>query len=380
MFGAFDRHNFGDLLFAHVAEALLAPRRLHFAGLIARDMRAVGGHALEALQVLGARLGAQPVNLLHAGGEVLTCTDEEAAVMLLEPSAAQALLSRGRTRVPLPFAAARLPYIASPGQFPHVRMLFNAVGGVALDRLDPPLREEAAAALRTAAWLGVRDWRTQAALRTAGIAARLLPDPATMVPALFAARIARHAAQGEVAAVRDVFPRGYLAVQFSSDFGDDATLSLLASQLDEAAAAHRLGIALFRAGAAPWHDDLDVLARLHARMRCPVHVFESLDIWDICALIGASVGFAGSSLHGRIVAAAFGLSRVSCTRLWPVPGKQDAYAHTWDTEWPACTGPAALAAAIAAALAVPAEARRQHAQAMQARYLAAFRDLAAALM
>ena len=39
IFGAFDRHNFGDLLFPHVAAALLPERRLIFAGLAERDRR-----------------------------------------------------------------------------------------------------------------------------------------------------------------------------------------------------------------------------------------------------------------------------------------------------------------------------------------------------
>ena len=39
LFGAFDRHNFGDLLFPHVAAALLPGRKLAFAGLAERDPR-----------------------------------------------------------------------------------------------------------------------------------------------------------------------------------------------------------------------------------------------------------------------------------------------------------------------------------------------------
>lgn len=44
LFGAFDRHNLGDLLFPHVAAALLPGRELLFAGLADRDLRALGGH------------------------------------------------------------------------------------------------------------------------------------------------------------------------------------------------------------------------------------------------------------------------------------------------------------------------------------------------
>ena len=43
LFGAFDRHNFGDLLFPHIATALLPGRELRFAGLALRDLRPYGG-------------------------------------------------------------------------------------------------------------------------------------------------------------------------------------------------------------------------------------------------------------------------------------------------------------------------------------------------
>lgn len=48
VFGAFDRHNLGDLLFAHVVAALLRGRDLVFAGIADRDLTAWGGHRVAA--------------------------------------------------------------------------------------------------------------------------------------------------------------------------------------------------------------------------------------------------------------------------------------------------------------------------------------------
>ena len=65
-----------------------------------------------------------------------------------------------------------------------------------------------------------------------------------------------------------------------------------------------------------------------------VHVFESAHILDICALIAGSRGFAGASLHGRIVAEAFVLPRVSFVSpdvaMGGKPCKQHAYVATWE--------------------------------------------------
>ncbi len=71
LFGAFDRHHFGDLLFPYVAAALPSGRTLYPVGLLARDLRRAGGHRVQALARFAARWGAWPTRVLHVGGEPL---------------------------------------------------------------------------------------------------------------------------------------------------------------------------------------------------------------------------------------------------------------------------------------------------------------------
>jgi hypothetical protein len=185
----------------------------------------------------------------------------------------------------------------------------------------------------------------------------------------------------QAAELGTAFPQGYLTVQFSADFGDDASLAAIAAQLDRAAAESGLGLVLFRAGAAPWHDDLAVLRAAAARMKTPgVRVFESLDIWDICALIAGSRGYCGSSLHGRIVAAAFGLPGVNFLRPGREtgPAKQEAYVQTWELG----EGPVeveGIAAALELALVVDREGLQRTADRLCAAYRAGFAEWKALL-
>jgi len=387
VFGAFDRHNFGDMLFAHVIEHLLAEHRPGcepiFAGLAARDLRRYGGHDVAALSVLASRWRDAPARIVHAGGELLTCDAWEAAVMLTEPQDTQACIARHGARADdrMKWArstlhtAALAPYLIGRETFPHAASVCaNAVGGVTLDARDAAFRDEVVTKLRTLDDLSVRDTQTQASLQAARIVARLVPDPVSMVAELFDARIRSHAGHDVVANVRRMFARGYLAVQFSADFGDDATLAQLARQLDTLGASSGLGVALFRAGAAPWHDDIGVYERLAARMRHrAVTVFNSLDIWNICALIAESEGFAGSSLHGRIVAMAYGLPRINV--LHPDEGartgKQAAYAQTWDdSNLPAAVPINEAAAAMQVALSADRDALSARAVELARRYRA----------
>jgi polysaccharide pyruvyl transferase WcaK-like protein len=139
-------------------------------------------------------------------------------------------------------------------------------------------------------------------------------------------------------------------VQFSAEFSDDDTLRRLAAQLDRAATRAGCGAALFCAGLAPWHDDPALLHRLAARMREPVAVVASADAWDLCALIASARAYAGSSLHGRIVAMACGVPRVNVAAEGGAR-KQAAYAATWDTPaMPGTVEPHELAGALTRSL------------------------------
>jgi hypothetical protein len=316
-----------------------------YAGLRNRDMRPYGGHLVRGIAEVADSIGSAAVNVIHVGGETLTCEAWEAAGMLLEETEAipQTVLgSASDAQDGLVWAARilgtsrRAPYVLpktlfeTPGLFAH-----NGVGGVAFDIRDPEMRTEVLNALRAADFVGVRDHLTQRSLSAYGLATTLMPDPGAMTAELFHERIAQHRARGEVCQTCGRFPGGFCAVQFSADFADDASLATLAAQLDEIVKTTRLSIVFFRAGAAPQHDKQELYRRVQALMTRKSHslVFESLDVWDICALIAASRAFVGSSLHGRILALSYGLPRVSLlppSIIDKATTKHAAYIETWD--------------------------------------------------
>ncbi len=392
LFGAFDRHNLGDLLFPHIAQALLGAVPVRFAGLAARDLRGVGGHRVEAIAELMAGWCEAPARLLHVGGETLTCSAFEAAAMLLDAGELQPTLQRLEAHAQQREAWLRhmlgrvtpAPYVISRRDWPALRRVAHAaVGGVDLERIDDVQRDAVLARLREADALTVRDRHTRDALARHGIAAALMPDPAVLVAELFGPRIAEHASRSEPAASRAAFPSGYLAVQCSAVFGDDATLDVLAAQLARSARQSGLSIVLLRAGAAPWHDDLGVLQRLAQRLPAgTARVAESLDLWDMCALIAGSAAVIASSLHGRIVAGAFALPRIG---LQPEAAAQrivklDAWVQTWEPErLGSVVTPAGLADALAAALREPRESRAESARQLAAACRAGYAALLAAL-
>ncbi len=343
LFGACDRHNLGDLLFPHIVAALVSRRPVIVAGVAERDLTAWGGHRVAALARLAAgwekEWGQRPADVVHVGGELLTCSLYEAAVMTLPPEAARAAIARydrdeARRQAwaqDLLGLKQQVAYLAAKALFPRPgRFIHLALGGVELPRLPAAMRSEVFERLRESDARSVRDRFTQAALAETGLHAELIPDPAELVAELFGERIAHHAVTGEPARVRERFAQGYVAVQFAAEFGDDATLARLAQQLDRVAADTDLGLIFFLAGTAPWHDDLAVYRRLlgHLQHR-QTWLFESLDIWDLCALLAHARLYLGSSLHGRIVAGAFGVPGVSLVANDTDTSKVSAYVTTW---------------------------------------------------
>ena len=345
LFGAFDRHNLGDLLLGRIAAELAARhlpgREMRFAGLSARDLRADGGARVEALALLAAEWAPTPAPaLLQVGGEILGCSAWEAAVMLLDTAGAARVIALHDRDPAAREAWARqtlgstrgLPYLAARAALPPgTRIVHTGIGGVGFTALPAALRAEALAELRAAARVQVRDRRTLNALAAAGLDAALVPDPAVLVERLLGAEVARHAATGEPAALRARFAQGYMAVQLAAEFGDDATLALLADDLAAIAREQGLGIVLFCAGRAPWHDDPAVLQRLRRHLPDPqtAAVAESRHLLDLCALIANATLCCASSLHARIIADAFVRPAISIAGGAQQTVKLRAWLDTW---------------------------------------------------
>jgi len=132
--------------------------------------------------------------------------------------------------------------------------------------------------------------------------------------------------------MRETFPQGYLACQFMR-------ISLTTPASMPGAACRRVAAAT----AWGWRCSGPARRRGTTIPRCmkklmrrlppgSVRSFSVPASVDICALIAASSGVVGSSLHGRIVALAYGLPRVS---LMPAAtgGRHDkrmAFAETWE--------------------------------------------------
>ena len=345
LFGAFDRHNFGDLLLGEIARVLVSPEHVVFSGLADRDLSAYGGERVRAITALAQKWkewGDCPAEVLHVGGELLTCTLYEAAVMLQsDEDARRAMACHDTDPDGGHMWAARYLGLDQAIAYQVSRRLFRksgffgylGVGGMELDRQPDEVRRQVLSCLDEADHVWVRDRETHRQLAIAGVPAQLAPDPAELTAILFGSVVEERALSGQQRAIQERYPSGYLAVQFSADFSDDATLAIIGRQLQQIRQEHGLGVVFFRAGAAPWHDRLDVYRRLlQQEANLQAFIFDSRHIRDICALLARSRGYLGSSLHGRIVTEAFDHPAVSLVRKAGDRSKVRVYVASWRPE------------------------------------------------
>ena len=337
--GAYERDNLGDLLFLLVTERYVAEAEVVAAAPFAADMRALLDRRVHAY---GPLLRDEPWDVVWTVGGQIGSIDLRRAYRL---SAAPEALARFDRANPLTRARilrravggvrVEAPYI--PDLTPGALTIVNSAGLSGIRWLPAGRRDRLTALLRTRSSISVRDGASSRVLTNAGIEHDLAPDAVHAVNRLW---------PGE----RD--PRSDVAVvQVSRGILAQLRLERLADALAASPTLAKLRIRFLLAGTANGHDAAEDLERLAAAVRraAPgrdIALLEARRPRELVEEIRRAKVVVASSLHVRIVAAAFGIGRVSLAR-----PKTTRYARTWDADMPFDVGPDGLDAAVARAIA-----------------------------
>lgn len=312
--GAYERDNFGDLLFLELTRALLHPRSTVATAPISADVSKLGilpGDVVEYWPLLHG--GSTPA-LWVVGGEVGGTSMESALHMSGSVTTESPAFNRWAS-----------PYLPRPSAFEqslNITLIVNSVGLAGIDGLRGSRRIEAVAALREADFVSVRDAASSRLLDREGIAHSTAPDLVQAITRLGSVRLDETGTPP--------FAIFQIKEKWITRTGVDAIASaILGSGLAEVGR-----LTLMPAGLAPGHDSLLGYSRIRERLleRAPtldVEVFEHIDPHRKASLIAGAEFFVGTSLHGHIIASAYGVPRVSL-----LLSKVRAYARTWDDESP----------------------------------------------
>ncbi|MBM6621187.1 polysaccharide pyruvyl transferase family protein [Micrococcaceae bacterium RIT802] len=333
--GAYERDNFGDLLFLLMTERYLPTDRVTAAAPMAADMSAVFGRYIPAYG---------PLLKTHAYDTVWTVGGEIGSVSLgaaynysLSPgmlSVYQACDAAGRSAIRRSLSSdidtdlAYVPTLRDFGLNAGARQVLNSVGISAVNRLKPEERDRVIGKIAAAETITVRDRASSALLAEHGIEHTLGPDMVHSISVVLPSD--------------DVASEPYVCFHAASSYVRSAGADAIAGQLVAIAGRTGLGIHLFVAGLASGHDSLaryeeirDACTRRSPQVK--VTISASRDPLDLARSIRQSQGWIGTSLHGRIIAGSYGLPRVSLSKSWKTADlreKTAVYAATWDDAMP----------------------------------------------
>lgn len=288
--GAMARHNFGDILMAHVVSKIIEPlhRQISYTDIFENDMRGVGGfyvHAITDFFKTSATWNDTVMDVVVAGGEVTGCSVGSAVSMFplstfREPFASKAV----KTRQSIRFNRRSLAYVLERQDFAHPGVFFaNTIGGGARHDI-----------LQTYDFVAFRNkvqyFQTH-------------PDSVITIKHFFHDRIQQHH--------NATIHKNYIAFQIRAQTLSSTPPYLIASQLETLSGQTGMPIVMFRAGAAPRHDSIKTYEAIKKHMSARVDIMINLNVWSICAVIANADLLVSTSLHTRIVAFAYQVPRIT---------------------------------------------------------------------
>ncbi|MBG6214159.1 polysaccharide pyruvyl transferase WcaK-like protein [Cryobacterium sp. CAN_C3] len=329
--GAYERDNFGDLLFYHLTSDYMGRRNLAAGSIIAADMTRLIGTRVHAHNDL---LSTKEWDVVWVvGGEVGGVDTEGALAMSLDDVEGQIFDkagAEGRDAIAqfLSGAGSGKPaYIPILKDFPlnsGTPLILNSVGlGNMLTEGMSPGTDAAISAIRAASTVVVRDQASHDYTASIGVTSVLSPD---MVHAI-SIRYPELAVSGEG-------HKPYFIFQSNGHIINQTGVEQIGEALAHVASITGWRPAFFLAGTARHHDRLDqyqgitrVLRRIAPGL-VPAEI-TTRNPMELAAHIARSKLWIGSSLHGRIISGSYSRPRVSLEN-----AKVATYAETWDPLFP----------------------------------------------
>lgn len=303
--GAYERDNFGDLLFAYVTEHFLSDFDVRLTAPLDGSVDHLLEHRVSDYRTVFD--SAEEIDAVWTvGGQVGGVRPE-------------APLRHHPDRASLSTVGLESPYIPRMSQFRQTRDVPFFVNSSVLADLGDSLQNlRVVQALREADVISVRDRSSFKLLERFGIAATSAPDIVHAI-STFVSAGPRH---------------GSVIIQFAGGFLDDNQRNQFADWVATSSTINGENIVLWAAGVAPGHDSFDVYQKfidraLETNPNLNVSLYTERHPLEIVKMISGAKLSISTSLHARIISSAYNIPRVSWAR-----DKLVSYCGDWDYTMP----------------------------------------------
>jgi len=342
LYGAFDRHNYGDLLFPLIMERVIAQefpnKKISIAGLIDSDLSNFG--APKTISIQKALKGSKDnATIILAGGDVVACDWQSAYGYLLPimlfpiydrvacrffPKLTDAFISR------MAGLTSSLPFNLNQNDAGVERnIIYNSVGATGVSRIEGEIAQYLGGIMNEADFVSVRDQFSQEQLIRIGCKIpSLAPDSATVMSSYISVEELTEKSSINTLQMIENFKSRYLVFQISQGYAK-GNEELFAKELSKIFKEKKLPIIFIAIGNAAGHNDSAGIDKVVSLLE-PDVMFETYlegNIFDLMNIIRNATCYAGTSLHGLITSMSFAVPRVA---LLPKLRKQINYMNTWD--------------------------------------------------
>jgi hypothetical protein len=307
LYGAFGRHNFGDMLFPHIVDNLIKEKssksNLEFCDILSRDMRESGGHNVKSISDFFGY--EKELNLICVGGQTGMCEFQGAIRMFGVNDSHKSEINKLRN------ANIKNPYLINKHKFKNPNMFVcNGIGGFVPKTFD---------IIKNFNYNTFRDkqsyltYERQRKNFEHSVVGHHVPDNVVMLRHFFDEKIKNRLEQSNsLQNLNNLIGGNYIAVQFKpGQLGD--CLDELKFQFNKIISDLNIPIVFFCAGVARGHDSVDEYKKIfdNSLPNEMVHYYDGENIWDICNLISRAECVIGTSLHVRVVASQYARPRIT---------------------------------------------------------------------
>lgn len=342
--GAFDRHNYGDILFPLIHTQFIRKYEkndfvIEYYSITKSDLTKCGGLKTKTVKSLLKSSVGIDERIIMSGGDILAAAWPlmmghvssryfhlffKIINKLIGPKFSNVIIKKIYGQIN------DFPYIISKKDI-NAKIYYTCVGGSGFNPKNDsfhliPVTDE----LKKTEYISVRDKDTKKILEKSGVNCKLTPDSALIMSDFYPKHeLGQTDWMDQIEKTNDFDFENYIVFQSGRAFIEN-NINDVVEQLDKISKGKKLSILLLPIGRATGHEDHVVLADIFFKLKekkIPVAFQYSNHVVDIMASLAFEKAYIGTSLHGAISSYSFG-NKV-CGFSTSIVKKLSSFLETW---------------------------------------------------
>lgn len=340
--GAFDRHNYGDILFPVVHKAFIEKNdknaNIYYISITQSDMEHCGGFKTLALKDILKQSLTKEDTVILCGGDILSADwllmlgHVSSRFFMMPFRIARRLLGINVTNSLARIISGEVnqyPYIVSHKDT-KASIFYTSVGGAGFTANDSSRLKQTALLLSDAEAVSVRDVKIQKLLENEGLRVKCTPDTALIMSDFYTPEMLSQTDwKATVKTYHDFSFEKYYSFQGAKRL-IDSKIDVLVEEITTVYERTGFSPMMVPIGRAPDHEDhipLQKLADLLHLKGIPCALQESEHLVSIMASLAFATTYVGTSLHGAITTYSFG--SIPCALMSNDVKKLKDFLQTW---------------------------------------------------